>query len=288
MSEFNARELLASIRQGDAQALTAALDAGCSPDTVCDARTLLQHAMLRRAEPIVLLLIGRGANVNLVQGDERTVAHMVLERGASQLQSPTLLPTLLAAGANTEARGPGGRTLLHQACVTGTPAQVDMLLRHGALPSSQDSAGRTPLHLVVQRTLEDAVAIGLALVRAGAAVDATDPRGRTALELAVEADRSAAARALVALGASTSGMEPHDDLMEEDLALTPLQSAITIGSIPLVLHVLQQGGLSRSDLEEGMYSAENAHATELAALLRSAIARDEADQALRALDAAPP
>lgn len=56
---------------------------------------------------------------------------------------------LLERGADTDARGPAGRTALHYAAASGASAKVKLLLAHGANRHVKDDSGQTPLDVAV-------------------------------------------------------------------------------------------------------------------------------------------
>jgi aryl-phospho-beta-D-glucosidase BglC (GH1 family) len=63
--------------------------------------------------------------------------------------TPAAVKTLLAAGADVQARVEGGWTPLHFAAGTSeTPAVVKTLLDAGADPTAKDTAGQTPFDLM--------------------------------------------------------------------------------------------------------------------------------------------
>ena len=67
-----------------------------------------------------------------------------------------------------------GMTHLHDACVKGSPAQVQALVRFGADVSAANAGGETPLHLGARRGI---VAIAEELRKAGADLHARDQSG---------------------------------------------------------------------------------------------------------------
>ena len=100
--------------------------------------------------------------------------------------STELLVRLLAArpdiSLNVKA---DGRSLLHAAAVTLHATNSNLLLERGLDPNSQDTQGRTPLHLVVSQA--DGVNLARLLLARGARVDIRDEKGLTPLLSAIPA-----------------------------------------------------------------------------------------------------
>ena len=84
------------------------------------------------------------------------------------------MATLLAQGADVEARNAHGWTALHIAAAGGDPAVVALLLQHGADVQAQSHIGTTPLDNASLRGGRKAV-IDLLLAHGAQARDAWDP-----------------------------------------------------------------------------------------------------------------
>ncbi|KAI1923542.1 hypothetical protein LOZ60_005146 [Ophidiomyces ophidiicola] len=93
--------------------------------------------------------------------DGRTLLHHAAEAG-----SVTAAEILIGVGADKDVVDNNGRTPLHQA-VSGTVHDVKVLLSNGALMEMRDNEGNTPLHLAVHRG-DAAVDIVTQLIKAGA------------------------------------------------------------------------------------------------------------------------
>lgn len=86
-----------------------------------------------------------GADVNAVEGRNKTALHLAVAHGYEKL-----VVLLLRHGADINARSDGGWTPLHNACDRGTEGIVRRLLSAGAKINSQLLNGISPLHLAAQ------------------------------------------------------------------------------------------------------------------------------------------
>ncbi len=111
-------------------------------------------------------------------GSSGTKGDTVLHRAASDGDT-RLLASLLAHGADLNARNAYGKVPLHLAC---DAESARLLLRHGADPDARDNRGKVPLHLAC-----DAESARL-LLRHGADPDARDNRGEAPLHRAHNAE----------------------------------------------------------------------------------------------------
>lgn len=126
-----------------------------------------------------------------------------------------VIGTLIAAGADPEARNRYGLSALHLAALRGHLRIVTHLLGQGADISAQTQGGKTALHLAAKRGEEGIV--WMLLKETGNDSNARDLKGQTALHLACEKGHVGIVRALIEWGA---------DLGCRDYAgRTPLQRA---------------------------------------------------------------
>lgn len=163
-------KLCKAIADGDAAAVTAALDAGANLAQICPEQMTypLHHAVDVGKPDIVALLLDRGADVN--QPDNGVSA-----------------------------------TPLHYAAAKEDPALVSLLLKRGAEVDKTTDEGLTALAVAVQS--QDNPAVAQALIDAGADVNAADDQGDTLLDMAREQGRSKVAALLESKGAKP-GEEP--------------------------------------------------------------------------------
>jgi len=190
------------------------------------------HVAARLGDRVgVRQLLSRGASINVtVQSAEQyspawgdTCLHSaVIERRAD------LVPLLLEAGAEVNARNVRGVTPLHRA--VERPELVDLLLRNGADVNSTDRLGRTPLHYAAATSPR---AVIDALLRAGARVEAADNVGRTPLHEAARWGHEECVQQLLAKGADVN--------QPADLNVTPLHLASRNGHANVVNLLMVRG-----------------------------------------------
>lgn len=129
--------------------------------------------------------------------------------------------TLLAEGADVNARGIGGRTALHHAAVSASGDLLRALLSAGPDLSVRDDDGRTPLHLVARN--HDA-ATAEVLLDAGAPTEIEDEHGNTVLSDAVFESRG---RGELILLLKQRGADPHH---KNKYGVSPYELAQTIAN----------------------------------------------------------
>jgi ankyrin repeat protein len=122
---------------------------------------------------------------------------------------------LLADGADANATGENGKSVLHCAATWDNQPVASILIDHGANIHASDSGGFTPLHLAASYSGEGV--IGLLLDR-GANIDARDNDGWTPLHMAARVGRIDEVAFLVSRGA--------DVLIRENKGRTPLDVAL--------------------------------------------------------------
>ena len=224
----------------DARKVEALLARGCR----CDAVDRLGRCALMRffAPEIVPLLVERGLRLDRrtaqgftplifsVSQGSRAGTRAIVDAGASLSfydrsgNGPlhvaafngrsNMLQMLLSLGADVEARDGGGRTVLHHAAASKSPAGVLGVLLAGKardFVNVPDLCGRTPLH-----NIGHAEAVDL-LVDAGGDVEARDAKGWTPLCWAAYAGKYEVAEALLRRGAA-----PHAKGLEGE---TPIDLA---------------------------------------------------------------
>jgi ankyrin repeat protein len=141
-------------------------------------RTYLQDAASYNPS-IVPLLIAAGADVNFGDCRGRTPLYFANTAAAAQ--------ALLDASAEINCQQlDGGRSPLFSYHVLHNPAVLALLLDHGADIHLSDSSGLTPLHHAATTSATESVRL---LLEAGADPAVTDDEGRTAYDIAVEYKR---------------------------------------------------------------------------------------------------
>ena len=137
--------------------------------------------------------------------------------GAARLGGPGAIATLVAGGAEVEARDSRGATPLHEAVEWKTPASVAALLAAGADVHARTRDGDTPLHLAAiwppatynrrdDRPEPDTLMV-VALVAAGADVNARNDHGETPLHAATRNRHLPVVDKLLALGANAVAVD---------------------------------------------------------------------------------
>ena len=142
---------------------------------------------------------------------------------AAGLNNPEMATTLIAAGADVNARDDGGSTPLHYApfinygSITNVKGEITkMLINAGADVNARDDDGFTPLHWAARTSDSEKGASTKILIAAGADVNARSDNGRTPLHWAARLGESGASmKLLIAAGADVNatderGYTPYD------------------------------------------------------------------------------
>lgn len=157
--------------------------------------------VIRRGElDLVERLLDLGADVNARDSRSQTPAFYAAEAPAGD----PILALLIARGADVDRANDLGDTALHMACKRCSLVAVELLLAAGASVRTKSRRKMRPLHWAThgRERGEDSAALIERLLAAGAGpIDARNEWGQTALWLAVDRGDVAAARALVAAGA---------------------------------------------------------------------------------------
>jgi len=148
----------------------------------------------------VELLVEAGADIN---ARDSASGSTPLTVAAAENHVPTM-ETLVAAGADLEARQREGKTALAVAAQNRRARATEVLLKAGANVDGVDKEGNTALHHAVYRGALDVVQ---ALVEAGAAVDLPDNGGRTALQDAAVMGFPRVAEYLIHAGATVDARD---------------------------------------------------------------------------------
>ena len=153
---------------------------------------------------VIALLLAAGADVNPSSRGSSPL-HAAARRGG-----PGAIATLLAGGAELDARDSRGMTPLHEAVEAKAPASVIALIEAGANVHAVFQDGDTPLHMVAKWPPRFSVReddprpdtlMVIALVAAGADVNARNDRGETPLHVATKSRHQPVVDKLLALGA---------------------------------------------------------------------------------------
>ena len=149
--EWNTKEYFQTATVED---VTACLDAGADVAArTDDGHTPLHQAAQFNESPAVietLLAVGADSKAKASNDD-----HTPLHEAAANNANPDVLKALIDAGAALEAQTANGSTPLHAAAWNnGNPAVIQTLLAAGADPKVQTDDGRTLLHLAAQKQRE--------------------------------------------------------------------------------------------------------------------------------------
>jgi uncharacterized protein len=225
-------QLFTAIRQGDAGAVTAALDAGADPNRPNWLELLpTDWTQLMQRPELTALLIRRGAKPELGRYGSSVVgaammglddeAVSLLARGVgSTSKRPDKATTLMLAAASGASKtlvalkpdaeelarqDIDGATALIYAARRGQVATAKQLLALGADPNQADSHGRTPLMYAAMNGSKEVVEL---LLARGARPNLADKEGATALHLTARyCGESGIAQKLLKAKASVMGQD---------------------------------------------------------------------------------
>src|SRR5690349_8359056 len=123
----------------------------------------------------------RIAKLAALRAADRASLNRLLFEMAGNAHLPAI-DAFLKAGADLDAKGHEGLTVLHYAAITGQAAAMEALVARGAAINAADNRGRTALHYAA---MSEHIAAMEALIAMGAAADARDHRGRTPLHATI-------------------------------------------------------------------------------------------------------
>jgi ankyrin repeat protein len=149
---------------------------------------------------------------------------------AAQKGDVPAIKTLLAQGADVNAKDEQGATPLLYATLKGQKATADFLLNNGAKADIGTGQGMTPLLLAARYGEAEIASL---LVAKGAKLDGRLPDGKTPLHLSVRYGFLEIVRVLVEHGAKVD--------MTDNEGWTPLIFAAALGNLPIVDYLLSKG-----------------------------------------------
>ena len=189
--------------------------------------TSLHMAVLMGDRSALTTALGEGADPNAADDFGWTPLHLAGMAGRF-ISEPILVPELIAAGANPEARDLShGRTPLTSATrCHGGIAVVEAFLAAGAEPGTNDNYGSTPLHYAV--STEDKAVIA-ALVGAGANPDAADLDGDKPIDYLLTYDKSVSQISVISRLLSLAA-EPEPGWIFRDCSACPEMVVVPAGS----------------------------------------------------------
>ena len=226
--------------------LAALLDAGADPNA--GASTPL-HVAARFDNPaVVSALLEAGADPNASTSEGWTPLTDWVVSGKNR----EILPLLLNAGADIEARVADGVPLLHLAAEFDRPETIVMLVDAGADLNARDNAGRTALHAAAHSTrltlprVSVAAAIA-ALLDAGADPDARDDAGSTPMQITP----GTGPQVMLALLQANEGSIVGNPNEHDEYGFTALHAAARANSPRLIRALVRSGARVDAHDNEG-------------------------------------
>ncbi|WP_154792353.1 ankyrin repeat domain-containing protein [Occultella kanbiaonis] len=140
--------LAEAVAAGDADEIARLVADGADPDAQgTDDLTMLQWAIHVENADGLAALLDTGADPDLTGWAGKTPLEDTVDVNTSDATSETMVPILLAAGADVNAQNAiTGETALGVACVTSSDLAIGLLLDGGADPDGADANGSRPLH----------------------------------------------------------------------------------------------------------------------------------------------
>ena len=184
------------------------------------------------------------------RNDGDTPLHLAARYGRA-----TIAATLIAAGANVNAKGFADRTPLHRAAIRGHVAVVATLIAAGAGLEAKDSGGATPLNYAANASVVSV------LLAAGAEVNTKNNYGNTPLHRAADAS---VVSLLLAAGAEVN--------VKNEVGQTPLYNAASWGSASVVSVLLVAGAEANATTNSGRTPLHTAASGEHASVISVLIA----------------
>ena len=154
----------------------------------------------RNSVPAIKFFLSQGIDVNATSMDWNTALHLAADR----LENGEVIRTLVAAGANIEARDDEGKTPIHIATAQCYDENLRVLIELGANIEARDKEGLSPLMIAAGETFRQQMKV---LLAAGANVHARDHRGRTPLMIAAAESSGAVVELLLKAGADANARD---------------------------------------------------------------------------------
>jgi len=230
---FGFSPILYAASGDDAEIVNLLLDSGATLNQISTDGTTILHA-LALANQIHPRLSAAITNVNEFINKSNVRGETPLAIACRNGSLP-VTEWLIKKGADLSRRvaegSCEGMSPLMIACVTGHANIVKLLLQYGALVDDRDKNGNTPLHLIAGSTFVDCADV---LLQAKIDVNLKNLNGDSALHIAANSGASVAMCATLL----TFGSDP--DLSNKS-GMTPLILAVSRGSEPIVILLLQHG-----------------------------------------------
>lgn len=214
-SHDNSTALMQAVGQGDAQAVTRLLAAGCDVNAVVKTvvpdghwsasgeggETPLMLAADKGLADIARLLLAAGADANTSEKEGFTESRVTVLMRAARKGHTEVARALLAAGAQVDAADKYGTTALMEAAKAGHTDTARALLDGGANVNAATETGETAL---MQAAAEEHTDTMRLLLDSGADINAANSRGETALLHAARNEHIEALKLLIERGADAN------------------------------------------------------------------------------------
>lgn len=229
------RQLLAASKRGDSTAMQRLVGMGADANTSrgSGGRSPLMHAVIDGNLDAILLLLASGADPNAIGNSGWSVLH-----AAAQFGRDDLVKALLAAGADPRMLTPDGKDPL--AVALDSPRQNQALIR--ALRRVSDK----PDTLGLIARIGDVAALEK-MIEQGADINGRHGGGRTAMHIAAAAGEVDVVRALLSAGADPS--------LESEVDGSAISAAARAGQSEVVSELLKHGGSSELQKSSALYAA---------------------------------
>ncbi|CAI6099993.1 unnamed protein product [Clonostachys chloroleuca] len=161
---------------------------------------LMISASVPDNEPVLTLLISKGADVNAKTLWEQSALHFVASK-----KNLDIARLLIDNKASTRVRDRRGQYPIHRAAAVGSAPMVALLLQNKSPLNATDNEGYTPLHHAIAEGHGDTA---VALLKAGADFSLKTIEDKLAIDLAP--DKEASVRRYIIQGAEREGIELGD------------------------------------------------------------------------------
>jgi ankyrin repeat protein len=271
--------LIHFIRKGHLEVVNLLLAAGVDPNARDgDGRPAL--LISARAQPaIVTALLGRGADINSDDLNERTALMEASEHGNVEA-----MRILLGKGANPRYKDIQDVTPLFLAASKGHEDAVNLLLAHGAEPNVANKEGKTA---IVEAALGNHAAIVAALRGKGAHLQYQDRGGLTLPVLVVERAGEESLRAMSELMMNEAQQEDEGGTLESDMEAIRQVERLRERWLETVLALLKDTVAARVADQDGVTVLHHAARTGPRALVE-ALLRHGADPNARGANGKTP
>ena len=201
--------------------------------------TPLHQAVLGGHKEVVLVLLGAGCSINVVDSNNRNILHSAAQDGHVDL-----IGLLIECGLDVNGGDADGYTPLHSAAANGKLEAVYELLKLGGKPSISKVAGTygTPLHQAAFYGHREVVLI---LLEAGCPINVVTSVGQNILHFAAQCGHVGLLGLLVEHDLGVNGGDAN--------GCTPLHSAAANGKLEAVHELLRLGGKPSMTKVAGTY-----------------------------------